>query len=371
MHAISDTESRVARIRKLQDKIFSILGSVIDESHINALLDETALTKYWERVFTHKSVDADPLKNYDTFEFYGDKVMNDTFSDVIRMRFGDKINQEKGTLLMNTYMSKRFQPVIADKLGLPEFVRYDPEYPEVTKKVKEDIVEAFFGCLKIICDDRIHMGMGYVYCFNLNNHIFKDIPIVLDDIQKDPITLLKERFEKLRWGEPQYTYKNSDDLSLGNTKVEIRDSRTGTLLGTGYGTKDVAEADAAQNALRKIEGEGCTLEYADKYRLEQKLKRDPEFEKQYRRVEAAIVKLNNAAQRSGKVVIEKFKIQAVESHRVAKGQRFTFAIQVAYKGPDDKLNWKILSQKTGDNQDATKVQLMKELADMYHIPNDI
>jgi dsRNA-specific ribonuclease len=373
MQAISEVSSQpewVTNICLLQRKIHIILRSVIDPSHINALLDQDALIKYWTRTFTHKSVDADPQKNYETYEFYGDKVMNDTFSDHCRTRFGDEVNQANGTLLMNKYMSKEFQAGLAEQLGLPEYVRFDIT-KDININVKEDVLESFFGCLKILADDRIYQGLGYVYCLNLMNHIFNNIPIVLEDIRKDPVTLLKERFEKLSWGQPQYDYKNSENPSLGEVRAEIRDGNTGKLLGVGYGSKPKAEAAAAQNALQVIEAQGYTLEYADAYRLERQRTRNPEFDKQYRRLEAAIEKLNVESQKARKVQISQFKIISAGSHRGADGQRYTFAINCAYKGPDGNLIWKIIKQRTGDDQDNTKIQLMKEVADQFQIPEEI
>lgn len=272
-------------------------------------------------------------------------------------------------------MSKKFQAGLAEKLGLPEFIRFDPQYPDVNINVKEDVLEAFFGCLKILADDRIYPGMGYIYCFNLINRIFKDIVIVLEDIQKDPVTLLKERFEKLGWGAPQYITKNSDNPRLGGVKIEIKDGSKGTLLGIGYGSKNEAEAAAAQNALQKIEEKGYTLEYADELKLERQRTRNPEFEKQYRRVEAAIVKLNEMVQKSGKSgKIVEFKIESGGSHRAiggGGGQRYTFVVKVAYQMVDGILDWKVFDQETGDDQDSTKIQLMRKVADKFQIPKEV
>jgi dsRNA-specific ribonuclease len=361
----------VNNIKLLQGKVFSIIGRIIDTTHIDALLDETALTTYWAPAFTHKSVDAKPDKNYEKLEFFGDKVMNYVFSMHIRERFGGEIDQAKGTLLMNQYMSKEFQAQLAEKLGLPEYVRFDPKYPNVNIHIKEDVIEAFFGCLSALSDDRIQKGFGTIYCFNLINDIFNDIPIVLEDIRKDPVTRLKELFEKLAWGTPQYTTKNSDNPKLGEVKVEIRYAQTGQVLGVGYGTKTKAEAEAATNSLKTLEDEGITVEYADQEKLERQRQRNPEFERQYRRVQAAIEKLNEVARNSGRVTISDFKITQVETHRVQGGQRYTFAIQVAWKGSDGKLVWKIITQQTGDDQDRTKIRVMKEFADKYNIPEEI
>ena len=97
----------VTNLGLLQKKIYEILARIgIIEIHVNLLLDMEAMTNYWSRVFTHKSIDANPKKNYETPEFFGDLGMKYTFSLIIYEKFGDDINQANGTLLMNKYMSR-------------------------------------------------------------------------------------------------------------------------------------------------------------------------------------------------------------------------------------------------------------------------
>lgn len=356
----------------LQRKIVSIIGVIMDPSHINALLDETALRKYWAVAFTHKSVDAN--NNYETFEFYGDKVMNYAFAMHIRKRFDDKLNQAKGTLLMNRYMSESFQAQIAELLGLPEYVRFDPQVPNINTKIKEDVTEAFFGCLNNLANDRIEPKglMGYPYCYNLLNIIMNQIPISLESIQKDPVTQLKELFEKMAWGAPSYVQRNSDDPSLGPIKTEVRSATTGEILGIGYGTQDEARARASEAALKKLAEQGITVEYADREKMERQRIRNPEFERQYRRVQAAIAKLNEVARQHNKVSVVDFKISQVESRKVpGGGTRTTYAIEVAYQGADGKLNWRSLNQMTGNDNDQTKIAVMKDFADKYGVPDEL
>lgn len=359
----------VKNIKLLQEKVYSIVGKVSDPGHTVALLDEYALKNYWAKCFTHKSVD--PTNNYDTMEFYGDKVMNFVFSAYIRKRFEDKLDQAKGTLILNQYMSKPFQAELAERLGLPEYIRYDPACPNVNTSVKEDVLEAFFGCLNNLVDDRIQEGMGSIYCRNLITEIFNTVPISPEDIQKDPKTRLKELFEKLGWGEPSYVTKNSDDPRQGEYRVDIRNRTTGALLGTGYGSSKKAEAQAAENALNKLAEEGVTLEFADKEKLERQRVRNPAFDQQYRRVEMAIEKLNAKAKAQGKVHISNFKISPVESHKVPGGFRYTFAIDVAFEGPDGKLQWRKTQQYTGDDSDQTKIEVMKRFADQNEVPAQV
>jgi dsRNA-specific ribonuclease len=362
----------VSNPQLLQRKIVSIIGRIMDPSHINALLDETALRQYWAVAFTHKSVDAN--NNYETFEFYGDKVMNYAFAMHIRKRFEDKLNQAKGTLLMNQYMSETFQAQLAECLGLPEYVRFDPQVPDINTKIKEDITEAFFGCLNNLANDRIEPegSMGYPYCYNLLNVIMNQIPISLESVQKDPVTQLKELFEKLAWGAPSYVQRNSDDPSRGPVKTEVRAATTGELLGIGYGTQDEARFQASAAALKKLADQGITVEYADREKMERQRIRNPEFDRQYRRVQTAIAKLNETARQYNKVPIVEFKISQIESHKVpGGGTRTTYAIEVAYQGADGKLIWRRINQMTGNDNDQTKIAVMKDFADKYKVPAEL
>jgi dsRNA-specific ribonuclease len=356
-------------VKLLQTALFNILGGITEQTHLNAFFDETALNNYWIPAFTHKSVNPDPQKNYETLEFYGDKVMNDTFSSYIRKRFNNRINQEKATLLQNRYMFKGFQAELSEKLKLPELVRFDPEYPDINKSIKEDVLEAFFGSLKNLGDDRIMMGVGYIYCFNLITKIFNEIPIVLEDVQKDSITLLKELFDKLGWGAVKYDYSDSDYPQLGKKKAIVSNEKTNTLLGVGYGPDQPdAKAAAAQNALEKLNKEGITQEYAEENILERQRTLKPEFDKQYLRVQEAIKVLNKESQKRGKVQIRDFKIVAVESHEVTGGRRYTFGINVEYQEPNGKVAWKIIDKWTGNSQDSAKIELMKRFANAHNVP---
>lgn len=359
----------VANLPSLQKSIYSIIAKAdVDPTHINPLLNEEALSNYWVPAFTHSSVDA--TNNYEKLEFYGDKVLNYAFASYIRQRFENKLDQEKATLLLNRYMSKKFQAELSRKLGLIELVRHDPDAPNVGIDIQEDIFESFFGAFTTLADDKIQPGLGYIYSFNLLSDIFNNIAIELSEVQKDPITQLKELFEKLQWGKPISQISPSDDLSKGEIKVEVR-SITGETIGVGYGSQKAAEFQSAENALGYLSQRGITLQYAEEEKLKRTRGQNVEFDRQYKRVEAAVAKLNEQATAGGIVRIERFKITNVESRRVRGGSRYTFAIDIAYDSGQGRLVWRSVHQLTGDNPDQTKIDLMKTFADNYRIPVDI
>ena len=348
-------------------QIFLRIFKEVEPSHLQHFFDGVALQNYWAKCFTHASVDS--TNNYEKLEFYGDKVLNHAFAEYLRLRFKDELNQANGTLLLNQYMSKKFQAQLARELGLSELIRFDPEYPRVSVSVQEDIFEAFAGCIHNIAEDRIGRGLGQVYVFNMIAELFDPIPIVLAEVEKDKKTILKEIYEKMAWGEPNYVYKNTDNPSLGPFRVEVR-SRTGDLLGFGYGSEGEAPFEAAANALKTLEAQNITWESADQARTERNRIRNPEFDRQYRRVQNAIERLNEQAKAQRTVPITDFKVAKVEERRTGGGFRYTFAIQIAYQTPTG-LTWRAVQQLTGSDSDQTKIDLMRTFADKYGVPSNI
>lgn len=344
----------------LQRKVYEILktANMPDETAYK-ILDGDSIINYWALVFTHKSIDT--KRNYETLEFYGDKVMNFAFSQYIRSKFGKELNQEKATLLLNKWMSKKFQAQLSRQLGLVEYIWFDPEYPKVNISVQEDILEAFFGCLNNILEDKVKRGHGYIYCYDLIEALFKDVDIKLEEIQKDPKTQLKEIYDKMGWGSPQYT-KNK----LGEEfQVDVL-SYEGDVIGTGYGSQKEAAFIAAQNALIKLASKGTTLKTAEKFKLERNRERNTEFNHQYKRVEEAIKKHNDQASKRGSMKIVEFKIANVHQQKVDVGFIYTYVLKLAYQG--SKLIWKDSFKDSGDNGDKVKVNVMKKFADLWKIP---
>lgn len=356
----------VQKPKLLADAIYAIflkLKLIEDPAVIQVLFSKEAMEKYWMKCFTHKSVSAD--YNNDAFEFYGDSVLGYNFAKYLRRRFKDGLNQANGTLLQNQYMSKKFQAQLARELGLVELLRFDPE-SEQSIHIQEDTFEAFAGCIDNIVDDLVGEGAGALYVYNLIIALFDPIPIVLGEVKKDDKTLLKEIYEKMGWGEPNYVTKNSDQPRLGPFRTEIR-NLAGTIIGFGYGSEKDAPFIAAAEALKYLEKQGITWESADQQKTERNRQRAPEFDRQYRRVEAAMAILANQARSQGKVPPTEFKIAKVEERKAEGGFRYTFAIQAGYQiGPT--THWRSLLQQTGSNSDQTKINVMKEFADMYQIP---
>jgi len=356
----------VNNLRLLQEAIHRIIAKVIDPSHIVPLLDDVAMRNYWVPAFTHRNVDA--TSNYEKLEFYGDKVVNYAFTSYIRKRFNDNIDPKEGTLLLNQYMSKDYQANLSRKLGLVDLVRYnpaDPDNPNINVSVQEDIFESFLGALSTLVDDRIQPGLGYVYVFNLISDIFNEVEVLR--AEKDPVTQLKELYEKLGWGTLRYDHENSDYPGRGRRKAIIRNIM-GEIIGVGYGkTNAAANSDAAANALNLLAQQGFTAEHAEKEKL-RRSRENPEFNRQYERLEKAIEKLKADAAARGKYKIVQFELKQTEARGTREGVVYTWAIRVAFEVSKDRIEWRTLLSRSGNDPETTKIELMKSFADQYRIP---
>lgn len=347
----------------LSGKVQSLLDYIgVDLSHRAIFLDPDSMNRYWTVVFTDKTVD--PVNNNEAFEFYGDANLKYTFPMWLYNTFGSKINQKNGTLLLNYYMSTEKQAEFARRLGLIDYVRYDPGVPGINDIISENLFEAFVGGLNNISNDKVGPGLGVIYVTSLLMKLFQNEQVDPEKIQKDEVTQLKELFDKMRWGNPVYKRENSNKPYLGEFKVEVRGA-TGKVLGVGYGSYKKSKLRAAKDARDNLSKEGITVEFADKAKLETAIRTDPEFAKQNQRFEDAIKKINERLVAQGRLSIVKHKFTNVQTGTQG---RFGVNLDVAYTGPDGKLAWTTMDNMTGTNSQQIRIALMKKIADYYDIP---
>lgn len=349
--------------KQLQREIYRVLSPALkNREHTEKLLGTEAM-KEWVKVFTHRSINANPNQNYDVLEFYGDKALGLAFAMHLLHRFQDQLDQAQASILHSKYLSTDFQSQLAVQLGLDVLIRYDPSIPKVNIKIKEDVLEAFFGCLCKLADSLLQNGLGYIYCYNLLDHIFNPIKIDLATLQKDPVTRLKEIYDKMAWGEPSYNVEMSDNPQFEQMSI-IRQAQTGVILGKGYGSiKSRAEEAAAEEALKTLSLEGITAETANNQKMERQRANNPDYDHQYQRVEKAIEDLNESAAKAGKVKIIQFNVSTSGNGNGS----FSSFLKVAFmqKGA---LVWRDMSQAVGSDSNRTKIEAMKKFADARNIP---
>lgn len=355
-------------VRQLTLALFNIFvkNKIIDDvDTLKLILSEDAVKKYWMKCFTHKSINSE--YNNDAFEFYGDKVLGYTFSKYLRRRFSDNLDQASGTLLQNQYMSKYYQAQMSRRLGLLDLLVYDPE-ADPSVHVQEDTFEAFAGCTDIVLDEYLVEGAGSSGVYNLIVSLFQEVEINIEEVNRDDKTMLKEIYDKLNWGTPQYIVAASDRIDVGPYKVTIITSM-GQVLGTGYGSEKEASFTAATQALAFLKEQGVDWETADAERIKKLRQRVPEYNYEYTRMEKAFERLKELAKKTRRAPPQEFKIVKVEERKTPQGFRYTYAIRVSFKD-GNRVAWRNMKQLTGDDNDGTKIRLMREFADMYKIPKE-
>jgi hypothetical protein len=149
----------------------------------------------WVVAFTDPSYDRNQDSNYQLIELLGDRVLYSVFNNLAVRKY-PQITEELLTLVNNRYMSKIKQSEMSKQLGLAKWIRTNID---LTIHTHEDLFESMFGMLFKICDLLIGNGNGYAFCSNLITNLYYDLTIDLDEIMSDPITQIKEIFEKLNW----------------------------------------------------------------------------------------------------------------------------------------------------------------------------
>lgn len=127
--------------------VLSFLSFLGDESKYFV---NSSLLPYWQQAFTHESINLE--KNYEKFEFLGDVTMGYGFKIYLMMDCGI-VEPSLLNNLQGYYLSKRYQPIMARKLGFPPFIAHHPKV-DLANPILEDVMEAFFGVITLIARKR-------------------------------------------------------------------------------------------------------------------------------------------------------------------------------------------------------------------------
>lgn len=180
--------------------------NIYRNEYAKILISDEAM-KIWVVGYTDPTFDPNKDSNYQLLELLGDRISGAIFSDFV-IGLNPAVDEEVLTKINSTYMSKAKQSAMARKLGLHKWIRTNMD---VTIHTSEDIFESTFGCLHKIGDDYIGKGNGNALCTNLITNLFYDLNINLGEILADPITQVKEIFEKLNWqSDPNVKFKPSE-----------------------------------------------------------------------------------------------------------------------------------------------------------------
>ncbi len=228
---------------------------------------------YWMAAFTHPSYNPNPLENYDVGEKLGDRVMNLNFVDMI-IKEDPSLPQDIIALTTTKYMSKAEQRKKSDDLKLVNYVRIVQGW---NPGISEDLLESLFGALFIIGDIVLGKGEGYALCNNLMISLYKDTQF--DFSYKDPISKMKEIYEKMHWSsgekfriEELETFEQINGENVDSSKrlkltlrltpkaqdyirdVLKKEIKSGDIIASGSGSsKKQLTIDVYEQALKNLE----------------------------------------------------------------------------------------------------------------------
>ena len=208
-----------------------VLAGFLENDKIPLLLNKKTV-KLWKQAMTH--VTYDPETNYDALEAVGDKILSYTFKTYLYQRFPD-ITAEQLNNLDQHYMSTNMQSTVSERMGLPNWLRVAGGVPSTSEKIREDLMESFFGVIDTIFIDSYGLGFGAKVCMKFMKKLFDNVDLNLD-IQI-PKTFVQQLFRRLN-----IEFVNSEPMN--NSQSTFNTSQPPT--GVGYTTRIMIGTDALQ-----------------------------------------------------------------------------------------------------------------------------
>jgi dsRNA-specific ribonuclease len=159
------------------------------------------------------------------------------------------------------YGSKQSFAQIAESLGFWSFITASEDERNRNKKpLLEDTLEAFFGAIEYIIDNKTLHGVGYAVVYDILSVIFDAIDISLKyENLYDSKTRLKELFdfygEKI--GSIKYIDTKNEEKITKSTVYQILGNNNQIIMGEGYASlKADAQQKAANYALNYLKKKG-------------------------------------------------------------------------------------------------------------------
>ena len=182
---------------KFVHSLLADINRIISKEGIEPFDLQVFLAKEWQWVwrnaFTSEDYDPDSDDHYQRLEALGDKTLKGSFATLLSNQYDD-LTEEEFTNLENKYMSKRYQPILSDNMGLADHALY--REGEVLWDLKEDLFESVAGAICYIADRAYGApaGMVRVYHYLLYN-FYDNIPT---REQAQPVTTqVKQALEAL------------------------------------------------------------------------------------------------------------------------------------------------------------------------------
>jgi dsRNA-specific ribonuclease len=251
-----------SRQADFKNMIISLLNKGKLKKKYHSLLTSDESMKIFSTVFT--STTADENDNYEVYEQLGDITVNKFIICYMYKRF-PKLHCTKGVKVVArlriNYGSKQSFAQIAESLGFWSFITASEDERNRNKKpLLEDTLEAFFGAIEYIIDNKTLHGVGYAVVYDILSVIFDAIDISLKyENLYDSKTRLKELFdfygEKI--GSIKYIDTKNEEKITKSTVYQILGNNNQIIMGEGYASlKADAQQKAANYALNYLKKKG-------------------------------------------------------------------------------------------------------------------
>ncbi len=245
--------------------IISILKRInISNDEIKFFINEKNI-KLFRMAFIDKSYDS--VNNWEVFEYRGDKIINccseqyfiDRFPQVnvihIIKMFTDYLKGKKGlSLIAQNHKFYKFMLINNDNvkhlLKTNKFENYE------LKSKLEDMVEALFGVIMVVCTKKYKIGVEYNICYQLLKSYYDELPLPLfnPSILQKPQTRLKENiFDKMGWNWKKSTNIKTPGATFISYYDKNRNKRVMQIY--AYVKGDQTQKDKNKELIRYIVGD--------------------------------------------------------------------------------------------------------------------
>lgn len=200
-------------VEVLLQHIRKVLSNVNFDSKYIEKLVSTDTADIWTRCFTTENVNGNVLKNYESLESVGDKIMGASFSKYMITKF-PTVDEVQLNALSAQYVSKIIQSELSNQLELTNYVN-EIDKIRFKKDLSEDLLEAFYGAIVLASEKAFgnHL-IGYGIAYNLTIYLYEPLDIKLEELKSiNPTNDVKEILEKI-------------GLTYYNVKQEINDNFT-------------------------------------------------------------------------------------------------------------------------------------------------
>lgn len=194
--------------------ISNVLKSTdVNSSHISEITTSKNMSLLKTSV-THSSIE--PEDNYELLEYLGDGFVNLSIAFYLRNTYPEITDEGWLTKLEQLVKSEKYLPIMTDKLGLTPHIRWKTNVVPKNEvyKIKEDAFESFNGALYTILKEQYSRNVASKVVYSIISQILSSMNIPVEEKQVDPITRLKEIYDKFTYNGEEYSWKNAFKTSI-------------------------------------------------------------------------------------------------------------------------------------------------------------